>query len=137
MLFCENAGTRPGREEWLMKRDRVRFHKVTPKEQKIIVQTIRRILINEQNIIFAFIHGSFMESDLFRDIDIGVYLNKVIPEAILELEFGLSNRIEEALPRSIPAEVKVINNSPLSYKFKVSQGLLIFTRNEETFGPFY
>lgn len=54
-----------------MKRDRVRFHKVTPKEQKIIVQTIRRILINEQNIIFAFIHGSFMESAFFRDYRYG------------------------------------------------------------------
>ncbi len=47
----------------------------------------------EENIIFAYLYGSFLNGISFRDIDIGIYLDKANEKDIEELELRLTKEI--------------------------------------------
>ncbi|WP_456454066.1 nucleotidyltransferase domain-containing protein, partial [Thermococcus sp.] len=68
-----------------------------------------------------YLHGSFL-SGPFRDIDIAVYTDGE-RDVFYELE------LEERL--GFPVDVRVLNNAPISFRFKVLKGELLFSRDEE------
>ncbi len=46
-----------------------------PDERERIRRTLVAVLESEPGLEFAWLHGSFLAADAFRDIDIGVHLN--------------------------------------------------------------
>lgn len=69
------------------------------------------------NLLFAYVYGSFVMADKFRDIDIAVYLkDDPSPPLHAELEFEteLANIIKNYL-----VDVRIINNAPLSFRYNV------------------
>ncbi|MCX7720006.1 MAG: nucleotidyltransferase domain-containing protein [Dictyoglomus thermophilum] len=109
------------------------FYSLDEKERKRIIDEIRKILQEEENIIFAYLYGSFLNALSFRDIDIGIYLNKIDEKNIEELELKLIKEISKKI--NLPFEIidlRVLNyakNSFLNNIFRT--GLLLFTRDEK------
>jgi len=95
-----------------------------------ITKKIKEIIRSEKEILFAYLHGSFLEKEKYRDIDMGVYLDekKIMGIDIVDYEIALSLKLEKKL--RMPVDVKVINFAPLSFKYNVSCGLLLFSRDE-------
>lgn len=98
-------------------------------KDKIIAQ-LKKVLAEEGDIIFAYLHGSFISSDKFNDIDCGVYIN-LLPSIHfdpLDFEFVLSLKIEKAVKFTV--DIKLLNFAPLAFRYQVSRGRVIFSRDE-------
>lgn len=103
----------------------MKIYTLTPDDKKKIKQKIREALIKRDEIIFAYLHGSFIEDRPFRDIDVAIYV-----DGNYDLTYELE--LEEELTRLVdfPVDVRVINNAPVTFRFKVIGGELLFTKDE-------
>ena len=72
---------------------------------------------------FAILYGSAAEGRPFRDLDIGILVDRasVPPSAELDYAFGLADELERVVPHSV--DVRVINDAPLSFRYNVSRGV--------------
>jgi predicted nucleotidyltransferase len=111
--------------------NRAAFHKTGREERLKTLETIKTVLQREPSIVFAFLHGSFLFEPSFRDIDVGVFLGAENALPHLDLELDLSQRLEDALDSKFPVEVKIVNQAPLSFRFSVIKGKLLFARNDD------
>lgn len=73
-----------------------------------MIETVKEVLLKDERVVFAYIYGSFLESDDYRDLDIAVYS---VPDCN---PFGLSADIKVALYKrtGMPADffdIRVIN----------------------------
>jgi hypothetical protein len=93
------------------------------------IQKLKDLLAEEREVLFAYLHGSFVQADEFRDVDIGVYLVDSIARSIdrADYEISLSLRLEKEL--GLPIDVKILNDAPLSFRYHVSRGILFLDRD--------
>lgn len=98
-------------------------------KEKIITRISHYIVQNDKNIISAYIHGSFVYSEDFNDIDIGLFLNK---EILKPYEYEVSLEIELEKQVCTPCDVRILNNAPLSFIQNVIRtGKLILDHNPD------
>ena len=99
------------------------------KKQKVI-NKLEKILSEEEHIVFAYLHGSFLSEDEFNDFDIALYLDdkteKKIDPANFEITYSL--KLEKHL--NIPVDVKVLNFAPLSFRYHSTRRYLLFSRDD-------
>lgn len=91
---------------------------------------IKDLLEPREEILFAYLHGSFLGSRSFRDVDVAVYLKPAFtpPADDVEYEIALSLRLERAV--GLPVDIKVLNRAPLSFRYQASRGRLLISRDE-------
>jgi predicted nucleotidyltransferase len=114
-------------------------YKIASEEKEKIISAIKDGLEKYNEIIFAYIFGSFIdnESPFFRDIDIGVYVNEDVISQKKFIDYVMSLSLElESLFKRYPVDVVVMNNAPLSLASKITQGELLFVKDEELWGDF-
>jgi len=94
------------------------------------VQELKDQLTGRKDIIFAYLHGSFVQGEEFQDVDVAVFLADGAPRSTddIEYEISLSLRLEKEL--GLPVDVKILNNAPLSFRYHASRGTLLLTRDE-------
>ena len=104
-------------------------HKISDSEKEKILGKIIDNLKDENSIIFAYLHGSFLEGS-FRDIDLAIYVQTTLnKKEALKLELKLERELEEKI--KLPMDVRILNYSPLSFRYNViKDGNLILSRNE-------
>ena len=98
--------------------------------KKEIIKKIREHLSLRKEILFAYLYGSFLEGKDFKDIDVGIYLDeeKLTKIDSIDYEITLSLSLQKEI--KIPFDVKIINLAPLSFKYHVTLGYLLFCRDE-------
>lgn len=103
------------------------------KEQ--IAQKLEQCLEAKPEVLFACLYGSFLEG-AFRDIDIGIFLDekRVPPEQQLQYQLGLLEELSPLVNYSL--DVRVFNRAPLAFRYNVTRGRLLFTRDEEVSNKF-
>jgi predicted nucleotidyltransferase len=86
-----------------------------------IIGILSQTLSQRNEILFAYLHGSFLESKTFQDIDVAVYLEETTKHDIniIEYEIALSLLVEKQL--RMAADVKALNWAPLSFRYNVSR----------------
>jgi len=52
------------------------YFQISESDKKIIMERLRYSLEKRPNLLFAYVYGSFVMADKFRDIDIAVYLKQ-------------------------------------------------------------
>jgi len=104
----------------------MQVYTLTEEEKEKIVKSLRESLMGHEEILFAYIHGSFLEDGPFRDVDVAVYVNSSVHPFYEE-------ELEEELSRIVrfPVDVRVLNNSPVAFRFHVIGGLLLFSRDDK------
>jgi len=106
-------------------------------EKEMIIDLIRDILIKDDRLVFAYLYGSFVKEDEYRDIDIGIYIKN--PD---ENPFFISSDIQTALSQTakqrglgLPADlfdVKILNNAPFTFLKRIfKEGKLIVDNNPD------
>ena len=104
-----------------------------------VIRKIRDVIEKDSVVLFAYLHGSFLESNNYNDIDVAVYLKEgkeIIPLEIQEKEFKLSSMLEQKC-RNTRFDVRTLNLAPLSFKYQViNNGLLLFTKDEDRLTDF-
>jgi len=93
-------------------------------EERIrLEKAIQDRLSREPDLLFAYIHGSFVTSGAFRDIDVGLYTRL---HKDLSYETELSYELSQFLGQEV--EVKVINEAPVAFQMAVLRdGRLLFS----------
>lgn len=92
----------------------------------VIRKEIVGMLKGREEILFAYIYGSFLEGR-FRDVDVAIYLDS---ERDVRYALNLEGELEEGV--GVPVDIRILNSAPPSFRFRViSQGILLFSRDEE------
>lgn len=98
--------------------------------KKAIEEKIRKALKKYAEISFAYLHGSFINEDGFKDIDVAVYI-KELPQSILDYELQLETALMKVIEKYI-VDVRVLNTSPLSFRYNViKSGILLVATNDD------
>ncbi|NJE49403.1 nucleotidyltransferase domain-containing protein [Thermococcus sp. 9N3] len=104
----------------------MRVYTLGKEEKERIIKSLRDFLSKRDEIAFAYLHGSFLEDGPFRDVDVAVYVGtEVHPFYEEELEEELSRII------GLPVDVRVLNDAPVTFRFRAIGGLLLFSRDEK------
>lgn len=99
-------------------------------DKKVIKEHIRQVLEKHREILFAYLHGSFVKDNTFHDIDVAVYL-KGLPESVLEYELQMETELIKALGRYV-IDVRVLNTATLSFKYNViKDGIILVVRDDD------
>ncbi|KAF5059063.1 polymerase beta, Nucleotidyltransferase [anaerobic digester metagenome] len=107
----------------------IKRYEITDIQRKHVLDIIRSVLMGKKEIVFAYIHGSFLQNH-FRDVDLAIYLDENLKrEEALHFELALERELDEGL--GFPADVRVLNYSPLSFKFKaLKDGNILISHDE-------
>jgi len=96
-----------------------------------IIEQLKNAIIQKDEIIFSYIHGSFLDKFPFKDIDIALYID---PKKISSLQaFDYSFQLSVDLSKKIGLEVdiQIMNYAPLGFKHSVLRnGKLLFSKDE-------
>lgn len=102
-------------------------------EKNRILECIRFILSGFEEIDLAYVYGSFLKRDDFRDINIAVHLSK---ELSPYLRFKLSSKVAIGLEKGIQPRVdfdlRVLNCAPAYFQYEViRQGIIALERDQD------
>jgi len=103
---------------------------MTSHQKQKIITSIREKLLKCEEIVFAYLHGSFLNEGDFADVDVALFLDS----AKISKEDALSYELEKAVKlfrcTGLEVDVRVLNYAPLGFQFNVTKGRLLFTRDE-------
>ncbi|MBI5047366.1 MAG: nucleotidyltransferase domain-containing protein [Deltaproteobacteria bacterium] len=104
---------------------------MTTIDKKQTIAILKNSLINKTELMFSFLHGSFLDSAYFHDIDIAVYVDEtMVPkEKTMDYEFDLSDELEDVVKRHV--DVKVMNYAPLAFQYHATAGKILTCSDEE------
>jgi predicted nucleotidyltransferase len=93
-------------------------------------------LQDRPEILFALLYGSAVEGGHFRDLDIGLFVDRAhVPVTDdLDYAFGLADELENTVP--YPVDVRVINDAPLPFRYNVSRGIVLVVNDGEALAHF-
>lgn len=98
--------------------------------KKAVKEAIRAMFKKHEEILFAYLHGSFVKKDAFRDIDVAIYLERM-PASVLEYELQMETDLMKALRKYI-VDVRVLNGAPLSFKYNViKDGIVLLSKDDD------
>jgi len=89
--------------------------KLPMEDRERVIDIIRSILLEDSRIKLAIIHGGFINSEVFRDIDIALLIEDVEDEFIYVEE--LRDRLEKAT--GIGIDIQLLNSAPPSFTYRV------------------
>ena len=95
-------------------------------QRQRIVQCLRDLLASSEDIVFAYIYGSFARGEPVRDLDVALYTTE-------EKDFLFAADIAALLRRETGFEVDVVvkNYTPVALQFAILRdGLLLFSTDE-------
>lgn len=100
--------------------------RIDAKKRESLANKLKEALICDQRIIFAYIFGSFIREEAFRDVDVAIFTKG---KTGFDLESDLSLKLSEAIGFNV--EVRVLNRAPLSFQMAVlREGRLLFSHDE-------
>ena len=97
-----------------------------PKDQIILLVT--EYLSRRPEVLFAYLFWSVTESDAFRDVDLGVYVDETIAD-----RFGYAFRMSGDLESLLGSRVDVIcmNTAPDHMIHSISKGRVLINRDDD------
>ncbi len=106
-----------------------KLNKISQEQRDNTIHLLKEIIEQQPAVIFAYLHGSFLEGYAFHDIDVGIYLSgiekKQLTNAALEMETRLNKKLGG------PVDVRVLNYAPLPFCYHVLKGRLLVDKDTE------
>ncbi len=102
-------------------------HRRLSAEQKLkLLERLRKRIKEVNGVVFAYVHGSFVERDSFRDLDVAVWIR--IPSKAFYYTVDFSAKLEVEI--GVPVDVQALNEAPLPFKHYVfTRGRLLFSKD--------
>ena len=105
-----------------------KYYELSSEEKAKVVESIRKELKSIEGVIFAYIHGGFIERPFFRDVDIAVWIKS--PERVFDYTVNLSASLAALI--GYPIDLHILNEAPLPFKYHVfTRGKLLFSKDEK------
>ena len=104
-------------------------------ERVRIMQKVAAALRVHQEIMFAYVHGSFVEGP-FHDMDVAVYLAPaaVVQDRLRGYESDLASELERQV--RMPVDVRLLNDAPLSFRYHVLKGRPLMVKDPDVLDEF-
>src|SRR5574337_1725138 len=101
-------------------------HRLSPTERSAIRDQIAAELLQNPDVLFAYVYGPFLKSETFHNIDIGVYLSSSHFNNAMaaNLSVHLGSKIE------LPVDVRTLNTAPIAFRLYVLRGECLFSRDD-------
>lgn len=94
-----------------------------------VVSIVREQLDRHPEIVFAYLFGSVIEAEQFRDVDVAVYVDpQHYPEDWMTYMVDLSDELAHAL--HYPADVVIMNEAPDHLIHSIAKGTVLVDRDE-------
>ena len=97
------------------------------------IERIRFILDTFEEIDLAYVFGSFLERDDFRDIDVAIHLCKEqSPYERFKLSQRAARDLEKGVEPRVDFDVRILNYAPAYFRYEViSKGIVVLERYKE------
>lgn len=106
----------------------VRTYTAKADQQIALREKITRFLQSQEDVMLAFLHGSFLEGR-FRDIDVAVILNPGVPE-MEHVEAQIERELREII--GYPVDLRRLNDAPLLFRYEVlAHGEVLVSKDED------
>ncbi len=92
------------------------------------IDRLKQAIDETEGIAFAYLYGSFLDRDNFRDIDIGIHLQE---SAYADRVSILDKLYGKLMGLSAPLDIRILNDAPVTFLFHVLQGRVLELRDEE------
>jgi predicted nucleotidyltransferase len=105
-------------------------------KRESIVRPIVAQLAQHPEILAIVLYGSFLNRERFRDIDLALLVDerRLPSERFLDYEL---DRLEELSRLSkFPLDIRIVNRAPVLFRYAVTQGRVLFCREERTWVEF-
>jgi predicted nucleotidyltransferase len=109
-------------------------HRREPPERARIADALASALAHEPLVDFAYLHGSFLETLPFHDIDVAVMLTADAGPDVTGEALALGDRLERMIDH--PVDARPLNRAPLTFQFKAARGRLLVCRDEDRVASF-
>jgi uncharacterized protein len=116
---------------WLMTHWHARPRAASPDEREQLVQEIVPLLRAREEVIFAYLHGSFITREAFRDVDLALYVIAMPALAPNLRRYEIDTGVDFTAHVQVLIDVRVMNDAPLAFRYHVLKGRLLFTRDDE------
>ena len=91
-----------------------------------LIRELASHLEREEQVSYAYLHGSFLDQPAFHDVDIGV---QVVQDSVAtQVALDLTSRLSSVAGVSI--DVRALNGAPLPFRFHALRGRLLMCRDE-------
>jgi len=103
---------------------------ISKPDRQAAIKKIRAFLETRQEIRFAYLFGSFLDEEHFRDIDLGIYIDETSPvtkDKFYDME--LSTEIEEIV--GFPVDIVILNHAHTAIVYNASKGMLLKNSDDD------
>lgn len=109
-----------------------KVHRLSAGDHEERARRLTEALAGEEEVVFAYLFGSFAEDRPFEDIDVAVFLADSRDETFdsLSTQLALAARLEEAA--GLPVDVIVLNDASLRLRAAALRGHVLYSREENT-----
>ena len=118
--------------------NKFKTYTATAEEKEETISHIKSFLEKYDEIVFAYIFGSFVDPEMpfFRDIDIGVYIKDYKESDWYKYEIDLPIALETERQYKYPIDINVINRADIFLIKNIIKGELLFTKDEDFWTDF-
>lgn len=105
-------------------------------ERAKLTEAIRQRLQASPEVVFAYLHGSFVTERPYRDIDVAVWLD---PERVPSPDwtrYALDLSTSLHLQLRVPVDVQVLNAAPIAFRYRAQTGQPLIMRDPEFLAEF-
>ncbi len=101
-------------------------------DRKVVLERIGQIVGNFPEVEAAYVFGSFLERDDFRDIDVALLISeKLSSYNALKLAMHIGSELD-GIKIGHDFDVRVLNNAHPEFKYEVVKtGIAVFSRDEQ------
>jgi hypothetical protein len=105
-------------------------YRLSSREKARVISALQDLLEFHEEVLFAYLHGSFVNGSRFRDIDVAVYLDhgRWTRRASLQYQVTLAKELSRAL--RLPVDVTVLNVAPLGLRHNAVSGRVLLCRED-------
>jgi uncharacterized protein len=102
-------------------------------DKDVIIRRMRDILSSFPSLRVAYLYGSFLSRDDFRDIDCALLIDDGVGEEyFLKFAANVGEILKEALGFNHECDVRVLNDQPVWLQFEIiSTGMPLYVRNDD------
>jgi len=109
-------------------RAKFKYYKLSKPEKAKVIDVLRERLVQEEDIVFAYLYGSFLERGMFKDVDVAVWVRGKIDPIYYAVDFS----VKVGAGLGVPIDTHALNDAPLPIKYRVlAKGKPIFCRDEK------
>ena len=105
-----------------------RYYSLSVEEKLRISSFLGEKLKDEDEVVFAYVYGGFVEREIFRDVDVAVWIKNTDKAFYYTVDFSAKLEVEVGFP----VDLQVLNQTPLPFKYHVfTDGKLLFSKDEK------